>query len=165
NGSELLGREHNLRIAGSGRRVCDQRNLPQSNVNTLGSVPSATALSATAAGAISVNAHTTYMGGSSVAYSAVANAITGKAQSTTWVVYCLDPDYAGGAQTWLAASTMNTAMQAGDGVYIAGIVTIPTSGTGSGGTGGDGDPDLCMDYGSYLPDGRLMRDLVPGRDF
>src|SRR5690606_16893426 len=133
-GTEQTGGERKRGIAGSGKRVGDQRNLPQSNVNTLGSVPSATALSATAAGAISVNAHTTYMGGSSVAYSAVANAITGKAQSTTWVVYCLDPDYAGGAQAWLAASTMNTAMQAGDGVYIAGIATLPTSGTGSGGT-------------------------------
>jgi len=151
-----------LRYAGSGHRIGDQRNLPQSIVNGLGSVKTTTALSATSAGAISVLAHTIRMGGASVSYNAVSNAITGRTVGVTYTVYCFDDGYTGGTKTWFASSaSVDTVMNLGDGIVIAGFITIPSSGSSSGGGGGQ-NPGDCVDYDSVLPDGRLVRLLQPG---
>jgi hypothetical protein len=149
------------RVAGSNERIGDQRNLPQSLTTNFGSVRTTTALTATSAGAISINAHTVRYGGVSVSYSAVANAVTGKAVGSTWLLYCIDPDYSGGVQTWLAVTSASAVMNLGDGVVVAGAITIPSSGSSSGG-GGGGGAEYCVDWDTVLPDGRLVRDLQVG---
>lgn len=153
-----------LRIPGSGRRVGDQRNLPRSLTTSYGAVRTATALSATSAGAVSVNAHTVNLGGSNVTYSAVANAVTGLSAGSTYVIYCDDPGYAGGTCTWFAGTNPAAVMALGDGIVVAGEITIPTSGSSSGGFGGIGtNPgDWCVDWDTVLPDGRFLRDVAVG---
>lgn len=150
-----------LRVPGSSHRIGDQRNLPQSNTTAYGSVRTTTALSATSAGAITVNAHTVRYGGVSIAYSAVANAITGKAVGTSWVVYCYDDGYTGGVKTWYAGTSPEAVMALGDGVVVAGQITIPASGSSGGGGGGaGGDPnDWCVVDTMLLPDGMMARDV------
>lgn len=164
-GYTYLGkRRFGLRIPGSGHRIGDQRNLPQSIVNAFGSVRTTSSLSATSAGAVSILAHTIRMGGSSISYNAVSNAVTGLTQNVTYTIYCLDDGYAGGTRTWFASSsTVDNVMNLGDGIVIAGTIKIPTSGS-SGGGGGGYLPGDCVDYDSVLPDGRLVRELVPGVD-
>lgn len=160
-GSRRLG----LRYKGSGHRLGDQRNLPQSNTTAYGSVRNVTALSATYLGVVTVNAHTVRYGGVSISYSGVPNAISGLAAGRTYVIYCFDDDYQGGVRTWYAGTNPDQVMQLGDGVVVAGQVTIPSSGSGGGGGGGGGgDPgDWCVDYGTaVLPDGRYVRDLAVG---
>lgn len=55
-------------------------------------------------------------------------------------------------------------MQLGDGVVVAGQITIPTSGSSSGGDGGGGtDPGgWCVDAEMLLPDGRKAADIAAG---
>lgn len=155
---------NDLEVPGSGQVLGDQRNIPNSNTSAYGSVRTTTALTATSLGKISINAHTVRYGAVSVAYSAVTNAITGKAQGSSWVVYCRDPGLTGGVKTWYAAANPDAAMNIADDVVVAGQITIPTSGSSSGGGGsGGGDPgDWCVDIDSVLPDGRCVRDLQIG---
>ena len=154
-----------LVISGSGMRIGDQRNLLQSLVNAYGAVSDAVPITATSAGAVSINAFTVKMGGSSVSYNAVSNAVTGLTVGTTYVIYCFDAAFAGGTRTWYASSGSYAAlMSLGDDIVVAGVVKIPASGSSGGGTGGSGpgsDPD-CVHWDTYLPDGRLVRDLKPG---
>lgn len=154
-----------LVVAGSGMRIGDQRNLLQSLVNAYGAVSDAVPITATPAGAVSINAFTVKMGGSSVSYNAVSNAVTGLTVDTTYVIYCFDAAFAGGTRTWYASSGSYAAlMSLGDDIVVAGVVKIPTSGSSGGGTGGSGpgtDPD-CVHWDTYLPDGRLVRDLKVG---
>lgn len=133
----LLTRRLGLRVANSGHRIGDQRNLPQSLVTALGSVRTATALTAAAGGSVTVNAHTVRYGAASVAYNAVSNAITGLSTGVSYWVYCIDPGYAGGTQTWLASTDITAVMNGNDGVVVAGKVTIPSSGSSGGGGAGD----------------------------
>ncbi|RPE81849.1 hypothetical protein [Vulcaniibacterium tengchongense] len=151
-----------LRIPGSNHRLGDQRNLMASLTSAYGSVRNTTALSATSAGAVHVNAFTKRFGAFSVAYNAVSNAVTGLTPSIRYVIYCFDPDYTGGTKQWFAGPNPDIVMQQGDGVVIAGEVTIPTSGTGTGGGGSGGGNDWCVDADMVLPDGRRAGDIVPG---
>lgn len=162
---EYMGKRRvGLRIAGSTHRIGDQRNLPQSNTTAYGSIRSTTALTADNSGNVTVNAHTVRYGGVNVSYSVVTNAVTGLTVGNTYVIYCFDDNYAGGTRTWYAGTNPDAVMQLGDGVVVAGQVTIPATGTSGGGGGGGGaDPDgWCVDYDTVLPDGRLVRDLKPG---
>lgn len=153
-----------LRIGGSGHRIGNQRNLVRSNTSAYGMIRTTTALSATSAGAVSVNAHTARYGGYSVAYNAVANAVTGLTVGTSYVIYCTDADLTGGTKTYFAGTNPDAVMNISDDIYVVGQITIPSSGSSSGGGGGGGgDPnDWCVDWDTYLPDGRLVRDLQVG---
>lgn len=152
-----------LRIGNSGHRLGNQRNIPRSNTSAYGMQRTTTALSATSAGAVSVNAHTCRYGGYSVAYNAVSNAVTGLTVGTTYVIYCSDPDLTGGTKTYFAGTDPVTVMNISDDIYVVGQITIPSSGSSSGGGSGTGDPnDWCVDYDTVLPDGRLVRDLRLG---
>lgn len=164
---EYLGKRRiGMRIAGSGQRIGDQRNLPQSNTTAYGSIRNTTALTADSSGNVSVNAHTVRYGGVDVSYSAVTNAVTGLTVNNSYIIYCFDDNYAGGVRTWYAGTNPDAVMQLGDGVVVAGQITIPASGSsGGGGGGGGGDPaDWCVDMATMLPDGRRLRDLVPMLD-
>ncbi|TPG50675.1 hypothetical protein EAH75_04345 [Rhodanobacter glycinis] len=127
-----------LAIANSGSTLGNQFNAPNSLTMAYGSVRSTTALTATSAGAVSVSAFTAYLGGASVSYSAVSNAVTGLTVGSTYQIYCHDPSPpTGGTKTWFAATSVQAAMQQGDDVVLGGQVTIPSTGSsGGGGSGG-----------------------------
>jgi TolA-binding protein len=133
-----LTRRLGLRVAGSGHRIGDQRNLPQSIATAYGSVRSTDALTADSSGNVSVNAHSARYGSVSVSYAAVTNAVTGLTVNTTYVIYCHDAGYAGGTRTWYAAADPDAAMQQGDDVVVAGQIKIPAAGTANGGSGSGG---------------------------
>lgn len=140
-------RINDVRVAGSGATLGNQFNAPNSLTLNYGAVRSATALSATTSGAVSVNAFTYYAGAASVHYNAVSNAVTGLSASSTYYIYCHDSGQTGGTKTWLATTNSATVMQSDD-IVVAGYITIPTSGTGSGGgTGGGG---LCVEESMWL---------------
>lgn len=150
-------------VTGSRKRVGGPRNLPAALVNGVSAVRTATALTATSAGAVTVNAFSANLNEEIVSYSAVTNAVVGLSQGTNYAIYTLDPFQDGGVRTWYAATSILQAQQAGIGVVIAGNVTIPTSGSSGGGGGGNVPPDeYCVDYDSMLPDGRYVRDLQLG---
>lgn len=156
-------RRSGLRIMGSRYRLGGPRNFRTAQVMGFSAVRTVGALTATSEGNISVNAHTVDLNGETVTYSAVSNAISGKAQGSTWVVFCLDPYMDGGVQTYYAQNTVLSAQQAGDGAVHMGTITIPSSGSSGGGGGGNDDPwDWCVDYDTIMPDGRYLRDYQPG---
>lgn len=129
-----------LRVAGSGHVMGNQLNAPNSLTLNYGASRTATAVTATSAGAVSINVFTFKMGGASVTYSAVSNAVNGLTIGTTYQIYCHDSGGTGGTKTWSAvAGTQLDALSIADDVVIAGQVTIPSS--GSSGGGGTGCPD------------------------
>jgi len=158
NAEQVYGQE--LIYGTSGRRLGDARNMRQAQSAGVGAVASNGVLTATSAGVINVAAFTMSYGGAvTISYSAVSSAVTGLTQNVTYIIYCIDDDYAGGARTWLAATSMATVMNAGVGVVIAGTVKVPTSGSTS---PTDPSDPACVDATSYLPDGRLVADLKVG---
>lgn len=121
---------------GSGITLGNQLNAPNSLTLAFGGIRNTTALTATSAGAVTVNAYSVAMGGTTVSYNAVSNAVTGLTQGQTYTIYCHDPGGTGGTKTYFAAMSQLAAMQQGDDVVIAGSVTIPSSGSSGGGGGG-----------------------------
>lgn len=138
-----------LRVAGSGHRLGDQRNVPSSLSRAYGAVRSATALTVYSTGAVDVNAHTLTMGPATINYAAKSNAVTGLTSGQTYQIYTRD-NYAGGTPTWLATTSASTANSFDDG-YIGGSVTVPSTGSGGGGWGGGGGG--CVHVDSWLQPG------------
>jgi hypothetical protein len=138
-----------LTTPGSGTKVGNQFNNPNSLTLNYGAVRSTTALSATSAGAVSVSAFTYYAGSASVPYNAVSNAVTGLSQGSTYFIYCHDQVPTGGTKTWLATTNVNALLQTYDDIVVAGQVTIPTSGSSGGGGGG-----LCVCDDMLVAEGR-----------
>lgn len=152
-----------LRVKGSRQILGGPRNSRVSLVAGVASVRTTTALTATSAGVVSVNAHALELNGETVHYSAVTNAVTGLAVGVTYVIFTIDPYLDGGVRTYYAQTSVLSAQQAGDGCVFIGNITIPSSGSSGGGDGGGGNPgDWCVDYDSVLPDGRLVRELRLG---
>ena len=153
-----------LRVSSSGHRLGSQRNTVRVQTSSYGSVRTTTALSATSAGAVSVNAHTVRYGSFNVSYNAVSNAVTGLTVGTTYVIYCYDGDYSGGTKTYYAGTNPDAVMQLGDDIIIIGQILIPSSGSSSGGgSGGGSNPgDWCVDAESFLPDGTLAGEMPVG---
>jgi len=152
-----------LRIIGSRQILGGARNSRASIVAGFGSVRSTTAITANSSGQVSINAHSVELGGETVTYNAVTNAIVGLTPGVTYVIFTLDPFLDGGTRTYYAQTNVLSAQQAGDGAVLIGNVTIPSSGTSSGGGGGTGNPgDWCVDYNAVLPTGWPVRNLVKG---
>lgn len=152
-----------LTVRGSRRLLGGARNIPVSQTMGAGSVRNATALTANSSGQVTVNAHSNNLNGETVSYNGVTNAVTGLTVGTTYVIYCFDPYGDGGTRTWFAATSVLNAQAAGEGVVIAGNITIPSSGSSSGGGAGTGNPnDWCVEVDMLLPDGRRVGDLVVG---
>lgn len=152
-----------LNVRGSRVILGGARNSRASLVAGIASVRNTTALTANSSGQVTVNAHSTNISGEVVTYNAVTNAVTGLTQGVTYIIFTLDPYLDGGTRTYYAQTNVLSAQQAGEGAIVVGNVTIPTSGTGSGGGPGTGNPgDWCVDFDAVLPDGRLVRDLKPG---
>ena len=152
-----------LNVRGSRIMLAGARNSRASLVAGITSVRTATALSANSSGQVTVNAHSVNVSGEIVTYNAVTNAVTGLTQGVSYIIFTLDPYMDGGTRTYYAQTNVLNAQQAGEGAIVVGIITIPTSGTGTGGGPGTGNPgDWCVDYDTVLSDGRLVRDLQVG---
>ena len=152
-----------LAVKGSRKILGGARNSRASLVAGVASVRTVTALSANSSGQVTVNAHSINISGEVVTYNAVTNAITGLTQGVNYVIFTLDPYLDGGTRTYFAQTSVLSAQQSGEGAVMIGNVTIPTSGTGTGGGPGTGSPgDWCVDIDTVLPDGRLVRDLQVG---
>ena len=127
-------------------RASDQRLLPLVNSSNKLSTQSAQPLLAFDNGTnitISISAHSVQFGFGTVDYN--SGSITGLSYSTTYYVYADDPDYEGGAVTYLATTNANI-VTGGNGRYYVGRVETPaaagggTSGNWGGGGGGGGFP-------------------------
>lgn len=122
---------------GSGYVLGNQLNAPNSLTLNYGAARTATAVTASSSGAVSVNAFAVNMGGTTVSYNAVSNAVTGLTVGTTYQIYCHDPGGTGGTKTWYAvAGTANALLTLGDDVVLGGQVTIPSTGSSGGGAAG-----------------------------
>jgi hypothetical protein len=161
---------NDLRVAGSGARVGDQRNLQTRTIGNIPArVPSVISYSAPSGSTspvtvtFSLAAFTMQAGSYSVAYGAMSASMS-VTRGTAYNVffYFNDPDQAGGTPT-LVATTNAGDVYGGDGfVYVGSLTfTIPTSGGSSGG-GGGGGAGGCVDCGQYLPTGERAWDVVPG---
>ncbi|HET6805332.1 MAG TPA: hypothetical protein VFH59_07835 [Frateuria sp.] len=149
-----------LVIPDSGVKLGNQLNAPNSLTLNFGAVRSTTALSASSSGAVSINAFYYYMGAAAPHYNAVANAVTGLTPGSTYYIYCHDPGPTGGTQTWLATQNINTLLQTYDDIVVAGQVTVPTSGTSSGGGSGD-----CVCDHMFVAEGLRAGDAREGDVF
>lgn len=122
-------------------RATDQRILPLVSASNKLSTQSAQPLTAADEGgglaSISIASHSVQFGFGTVAYN--SGSITGLANSTKYFVYADDPEYEGGAATYLATTNANL-VTAGNGRYYLGSITTPSGGGGgtSGGWGGGG---------------------------
>lgn len=136
---------NDLRVAGSGARVGDQRNLLQRTITNYPSKVSPGVSYSASAGTpatatISVAAFTALLGSVSVSYNAASASVTGtNGTNVNYYLYFNDPSYSGGTKT-LAATTNQNDLYSGDGYVYVGYVTVafPSSGSGSG--GGTGCP-------------------------
>jgi hypothetical protein len=158
-----------LRVAGSGHRVGDQRNM---QAITVGSVRSRwDGLSITysvpttgnpATVTINSSAATLRMGSTSISYNA-ASVDVSQSRSTTqlWHLYYLDAAYAGGSRA-LNATTNPNALATDDGVIWVGqvSVTVPAGGTGSSGSGDNGGG--CVVREAFMHDGRNAEEWREG---
>lgn len=128
-------------------RASDQRLLPLVNASNKLSTQSAQPLTATDAGSnatVSVASHTVQFGFGTVAYN--AGSVTGLNYSTLYYIYTDDPDYEGGAVSYLA-TTNPLLVTAGNGRYYLGKITTPAAaggdtGGGWGGGGGGGGSQI-----------------------
>lgn len=102
----------------------DQRFLPQVSAGNKLSIQSALPLSATSTATvstISIASHTLQYGYGSVAYS--SGSITGLTPNLNYYVYADDPNYAGGAVSYLATTNAQTVTANNGRYYVGSIVT------------------------------------------
>lgn len=146
--NRLIGRDatDHYQIDASLARASDQRLLPLVSASNKLSTQSTQPVTAEDVGStvtVSIASHSVQFGFGTVAYN--AGEITGLAFSTTLYVYADDPDYGGGAVTYVATTNPNL-VTAGNGRYYVGKVITPANGAGStgggwgGGGGGGGTP-------------------------
>jgi hypothetical protein len=152
---------YNLTVAGSNQQLGDQRNVQPvvgANVNpalrTAGSPLSA--FDAGSNATITIAASSIQMGFGIVNYN--SGSISGLAYSTTYYVYCDDPNYAGGAVTYFATTSANVLTANSGRVYIDQIVT-PASGAGP--TGGHDGP--CVQVDMFIG-GKMAIQAVVGEE-
>lgn len=136
---------NDLRVAGSGARVGDQRNLLQRTITNYPSKVSPGISYSASAGSpatatITAAAFTALLGSVSVSYNAASASVTGtNGTNVNYYLYFNDPTYSGGTHTLVATTNQND-LYSGDGYVYVGYVTVafPSSGGGSG--GGTGCP-------------------------
>jgi hypothetical protein len=128
-------------------RASDQRLLPLVNSSNKLSTQSVQPLTASDSGSsttIAIAAHSVQFGFGAVGYN--SGSIVGLGYSTLYFVYVDDPNYAGGAVTYLATTNANL-VTAGNGRYYVGGITTPAvaappTGGGWGGGGGGGGSQI-----------------------
>jgi hypothetical protein len=130
-----------LRIAGSGHKIGDQRNLTAVTFGNYGSAWNGMSLSytsTTTSATISAAAASLYAGGVIVSYNASSVTLSGSAGSTiTYYLYYDDPALSGGAKTLQATTSQLTSVSHDGRLFIAKLaVSFPASGAGGGSGGG-----------------------------
>jgi hypothetical protein len=129
---------NDIRVAGSGARIGDQRNLTAVTSANFGSAWTGltmTYTSTTTSATISLSASTLQLGGVAIAYSSASVSVSGTAGTTVvYYLYYNDPVPSGGSQSLIATTSSLTA-QSSDGYVRVGSVSVvyPSSGTGGGG--------------------------------
>ncbi len=163
---------NDVRVAGSGAQVGDQRNLlpilsagAQAVWQNL-SITYTAAAGSPATATISVTAAQILgllAAGGLVSYNASSASVTGTGgTSPTYYLYYLDPAYSGGTQTLYATTNANDLRGQLGIVYIGSVVVaFPTSGSGSGSGGGG----LCVADDMYVRPHRLAGAAQPGDEF
>jgi hypothetical protein len=127
--AERLGVSVNdvLSLIGDNGRAIDQSFLPTVNWGNVSSVQSVYPLSATANAStadIAIASHTLHVDFENILYN--AGSITGLALNTAYYIYADDPDYEGGAVTYIA-TTARPNVPANSGRYLVGVITTPVS--------------------------------------
>jgi hypothetical protein len=94
-----------------------------------------------------------------------SGSITPLNDSTFYYVYCLDPTFAGGAQTYFATAN-NPDVTANDALIFLGTITTPAhGGGGTGGSGGGGGPCFTPNTRVLTMEGiKRMVDVIAGSD-
>jgi len=165
-----FSRRLGLRVAGSGHRIGDNRNLPQimvgngrAKVATTISYQASAGIGGNATATISVGAFNIVSGSVTVSYasSGVGVGAPGGSQ-VTYFLYMDDAAYQGGART-LVATTDGNAVYSADGRVFIGSCTVvfPTSGS----TGGGGGRLECVAFGMYVDADTRAEDARPGHRF
>lgn len=116
-----------LTYLGDNGRAIDQRLLPVVNFGNVSSVQSAYPLSATAGDTtadITIAAHTLHTDFGAINYN--SGSVTGLVLNTSHYVYTDDPNYQGGAVTYVA-TTARPNVPASSGRYLVGVITTPVS--------------------------------------
>ena len=163
---------NDIRVAGSGAQVGDQRNLPP--ILTAGAqavwqnltISATTAAGTPATATISVSAAQIIGALASsglVSYNASSAGTTGTGGTQyTYYLYYLDKTLAGGTLTLQVTTTPND-LRAQLGVVYIGLITFtyPTSGTGTGG----GVSGLCVCDGMFIDDETTAIEARPGHLF
>lgn len=114
------------RISDEGR-ASDQRFLPTVTFGNVASVQSVEPLTSSAGSTtanVQVAAHTLHTDFANIAYN--SGSVTGLALNTRYYVYTDDPDYAGGAVTYVA-STSRPNVPANSGRYFVGTIETPSA--------------------------------------
>lgn len=116
-----------LQYLGDTGRATDQRIVPVVNSGNVSSVQSADPLGATAGAStadISIAAHTLHTDFGNIAYG--SGAILGLPLNTRHYIYADDPEYEGGAVTYVA-STSKPNVTASPGRYLVGSIVTPVA--------------------------------------
>jgi hypothetical protein len=167
--TDLSSNRVGLRIAGSGQRIGDQRNLlTRTTANIPAKVPTvisysyASSTTAPVNVTISVAAWTMLSGSVSVAYNAMSTSISLPAGTTNVFLYFDDASQAGGTQTLIATTNSNDVYGSDARVFVGGVavtVTLNSGGTGGGGGGGGGG---CVCVDQWLPGDVQAGDVQSG---
>jgi hypothetical protein len=94
-----------------------------------------------------------------------SGSVTPLLDSTKYYVYCLDPTYSGGAQTYFA-TVNNPDVSANDALIFLGVITTPAhGGGGTGGSGGGGGPCFTRNTLVITKSGiKRITDIIAGYD-
>lgn len=167
---------NDVRIAGSGATIGDQRNLlpvTWAGVRSVNSTSPITYTYTWNAGAglynISVNvaAYTLYAGTFSVSYA--ASSLSGTQQASTTVsayYYYIDPTSSGGSLA-LHFTTDPSVLAQQNGIVFIGYATLttPAAGGGTGGGSGSGGGGFCVGDEMFIGEGRRAGDAEIGDPF
>ncbi|HEX5328340.1 MAG TPA: hypothetical protein VFW75_16925, partial [Acetobacteraceae bacterium] len=160
---------NDLRVAGSGATIGDQRNLLPVTWAGVRSVLSTSPISFSISGTtvnFSVAAVTVNAGGVNVSYSPSSGSVTQAAGTEViYYLYYRDPTAAGGSQS-LHITTSVQALAAYPDIVLLGSadVTVASGGGGSGGTGGGGG-GFCVADEMFIGDGHRAGDAEIGDPF
>lgn len=116
-----------LQYIGDTGRATDQRLLPVVNFGNVSSVQSIYPLASSSGSStadITVSAHTLHTDFGNIAYN--SGSILGLSLNTSYYVYTDDPNYAGGAVTYVA-TTSRPNVAANSGRYLVGVITTPSA--------------------------------------
>lgn len=160
---------NDLRVAGSGSTVGDQRNLQPitwaSQRSVLSNSPISYSISGTTV-TFSVAAVTLQGGGISLNYGASSGSVTQTAgTTTTWFLYYRDAAQDGGTLPLAITTNPGGAASWPDSIFLGtASVTVNAGGGGSGGTGGGGG-GYCVADNMFIGEGRRAGDADIGDPF